>query len=86
MFDVCYLFPFDRKLFDNFDPSSIAQFNEKKLLSLKVNGNLLLSEPKLRAIVENAKQILKVIQIKLVYFLSLSYHRKMLSKMEDPIV
>lgn len=51
-----------RKLFDNFDPSSIAQFNEKKLLSLKVNGNLLLSEPKLRAIVENAKQILKVQQ------------------------
>ncbi|KAG5231039.1 GMP synthase [Salix suchowensis] len=51
-----------RKQFDQFDPSSIAQFTEKKLLSLKVNGNLLLSEPKLRAIVENAKQILKVIK------------------------
>ncbi|KAJ6675696.1 DNA GLYCOSYLASE SUPERFAMILY PROTEIN [Salix viminalis] len=51
-----------RKLFDQFDPSSIAQFTEKKLLSLKVNGNLLLSEPKLRAIVENAKQILKIQQ------------------------
>ncbi|OAY50791.1 DNA-3-methyladenine glycosylase [Manihot esculenta] len=49
-----------RKLFDNFDPSSVAQFTEKKLLSLKVNGNLLLSEPKLRAIVENAKLLLKV--------------------------
>lgn len=60
-----YLFPFGRKLLENFDPSSIAQFNEKKLLSLKVNGNLLLSEPKLRAIVENAKQTLKVIEIKL---------------------
>lgn len=52
--------PFDRKLLDNFDPSSVAQFTEKKLLSLKVNGVLLLSETKLRAIVENAKQVLKV--------------------------
>lgn len=51
-----------RKLFDNFDISSISQFTEKKLLSLKVNGSLLLSEPKLRAIVENAKQMLKVQQ------------------------
>lgn len=51
-----------RKLFDNFDPPSVARFTEKKLLSLKVNGSLLLSEPKLRAIVENAKQILKVQQ------------------------
>lgn len=53
--------PFGRKLLDNFDPSSIAQFTEKKLLSLKVNGVLLLSETKLRAIVENAKQVHKVI-------------------------
>ncbi|KAJ4701917.1 putative DNA-3-methyladenine glycosylase [Melia azedarach] len=51
-----------RKLFDNFEISSIAQFTEKRLLSLKVNGSLLLSEPKLRAIVENAKQMLKVQQ------------------------
>ncbi|XP_022768891.1 uncharacterized protein LOC111312678 [Durio zibethinus] len=51
-----------RKLFDNFDPSSIAQFSEKKMLSLKVDGSLLLSEPKLRAVVENAKQMLKVQQ------------------------
>ncbi|KAB2082541.1 hypothetical protein ES319_A05G204600v1 [Gossypium barbadense] len=51
-----------RKLFDNFDPSSMAQFTEKKMLSLKVDGCLLLSEAKLRAIVENAKLILKVQQ------------------------
>ncbi|KAE8656571.1 hypothetical protein F3Y22_tig00116999pilonHSYRG00013 [Hibiscus syriacus] len=51
-----------RKLFDDFDPSSIAQFTEKKMLSLKVDGCLLLSEPKLRAIVVNAKVILKVQQ------------------------
>lgn len=52
--------PFGRKLFDSFEPSSIAQFTEKKLMSLKVNGIPLLSEPKLRAVVENAKQVLKV--------------------------
>lgn len=51
-----------RKLFENFDPSLIAQFSEKKLLTLKIDGNLVLSEPKLRAIVENAKQLLKVQQ------------------------
>ncbi|KAE8100548.1 hypothetical protein FH972_018436 [Carpinus fangiana] len=51
-----------RKLFDSFEPSSIARFTEKKLMSLKVNGIPLLSEPKLRAVVENAKQVLKVQQ------------------------
>lgn len=51
-----------RKLFENFDPSAVAQFTEKKFLTLKINGNSLLSEPKLRAIVENAKQLLKVQQ------------------------
>ncbi|XVF63913.1 hypothetical protein PTKIN_Ptkin09bG0124600 [Pterospermum kingtungense] len=51
-----------RKLFDNFDPSSVAQYTEKKMLLLKVDGNLVLYEPKLRAVLENAKQILKVQQ------------------------
>ncbi|CAJ2643100.1 unnamed protein product [Trifolium pratense] len=49
-----------RHLFENFDPSSIAQFTEKNLVTPKINGNPLLSEQKLRAIVENAKQLLKV--------------------------
>ncbi|KAI4316791.1 hypothetical protein L6164_024736 [Bauhinia variegata] len=49
-----------RKLFENFDPSSIFQFTEKNLQMLKVNDTPLLSDPKLRAIVENAKQLLKV--------------------------
>lgn len=51
-----------RKLFDNFDPSSIAKFSDKKLLSLKASGGTLLSEPKLRAVIENANQMLKVQQ------------------------
>lgn len=59
LFDYDHLISY-RKLFENFDPSSIAQFTEKELLTPKINGKPLLSEPKLRAIVENAKQLLKV--------------------------
>ncbi|KAG7590182.1 Methyladenine glycosylase [Arabidopsis suecica] len=51
-----------RKLFEEFDPSAIAQFTEKRLMSLRVNGCLILSEQKLRAIVENAKSVLKIKQ------------------------
>lgn len=51
-----------RNLFDNFDPSSIAQFDEKRLQSLKVNGIPILSQQKLRAIVDNAIQVVKVQQ------------------------
>lgn len=54
------VFLFYRKLFEDFDPSAIAQFTEKRLLSLKVNGCLVLSEQKLRAVVDNAKSVLKV--------------------------
>ncbi|KAL6982792.1 DNA-3-methyladenine glycosylase I [Sarracenia purpurea var. burkii] len=51
-----------RKLFDNFEPSSIAKFTEKRLFSMKANGSTLLSEPKLRAVVDNANHILKIQQ------------------------
>lgn len=54
------LVSFCRKLFEEFDPSAIAQFTEKRMMSLRVNGCLILSEQKLRAIVENAKSVLKV--------------------------
>lgn len=49
-----------RKHFDNFDPSTVAKFSEEKLLSLKANCSTLLSEQKLRAVVDNANQLLKV--------------------------
>ncbi|XWS14614.1 hypothetical protein CRYUN_Cryun35bG0024300 [Craigia yunnanensis] len=63
IFSVLFIVKFFlQEAFDNFDPSSIAQFTEKKMLSLKVDGSLLLSEPKLRAVVENAKEMLKVQQ------------------------
>ncbi|XP_050365156.1 uncharacterized protein LOC126783687 [Argentina anserina] len=51
-----------RNLFDNFDPTSVANFDEKKLLSLKVNGIPILSQQKLRAIVDNAIQVVKIQQ------------------------
>ncbi|KAL6216114.1 hypothetical protein ACLB2K_009341 [Fragaria x ananassa] len=51
-----------RNLFDNFDPSSIAKFDENKLLSLKMNGIPILSQQKLRAIVDNAIQVVKIQQ------------------------
>ncbi|KAF8406393.1 hypothetical protein HHK36_008480 [Tetracentron sinense] len=51
-----------RKLFENFDVAAVAKFTEKKIMSLKTNGSMLLSEQKLRAVVENAKQILKLQQ------------------------
>lgn len=49
-----------RKLLDDFNPSTIANFSEETLLPLNNHRRLLLSEPKLRAIVENARQVLKI--------------------------
>ncbi|CAN4093812.1 unnamed protein product [Withania somnifera] len=51
-----------RELFDNFDPSSLANVNEKRLLTLRESGKSLLSEPKIRAIVENANHFQKIQQ------------------------
>lgn len=51
-----------RKLFENFNPSSVAKFPEDRLLSTRPNGGLLLSEQKLRAIVGNAIAFLKIQQ------------------------
>ncbi|XP_057793933.1 uncharacterized protein LOC131010433 [Salvia miltiorrhiza] len=46
-----------RKVFNAFDPTSLANLDDKRLLSIR-----LLSEPKVRAIVDNAKQLLKIQQ------------------------
>ncbi|XP_022981194.1 uncharacterized protein LOC111480412 [Cucurbita maxima] len=51
-----------RNVFNDFDPSSIAQFTEAEFTTLKVNATQLLSDQKLRAIVENANQVLKIQQ------------------------
>lgn len=44
----------------DFDPVAVSKMNEKKILAPGSMASSLLSEPKLRAIIENARQILKV--------------------------
>ncbi|KAG6506845.1 probable GMP synthase [glutamine-hydrolyzing] [Zingiber officinale] len=50
-----------RDVFLEFDPVAVSKLNEKKIAAPGNTGNSLLSEPKLRAIIENARQILKII-------------------------
>lgn len=50
-----------REVFADFDPMVVGKFNEKKLVGPGSAASSLLSELKLRAIVENARQISKVI-------------------------
>nr|CAD1832462.1 unnamed protein product [Ananas comosus var. bracteatus] len=49
------------QLFDDFDHSSIAKFTEKKIILLRSSSSLL-SEQKIRAAVENARLIKKIIE------------------------
>ncbi|KAJ9550923.1 hypothetical protein OSB04_014968 [Centaurea solstitialis] len=53
-----------REVFADFDPMVVGKFNEKKLLGPGSAASTLLSELKLRAIVENARQISKVDPVK----------------------
>ncbi|KAJ9131182.1 hypothetical protein P3X46_035270 [Hevea brasiliensis] len=50
-----------REVFVDFDPISVSKFNEKKMMASGSTAISLLSEVKLRAIIENARQISKVI-------------------------
>jgi 3-methyladenine DNA glycosylase Tag len=48
-------------MFDGFNYASVSEFTDKKInLLSKSNGNMLLSEQKIRAVVTNAKQMHKV--------------------------
>lgn len=49
-----------REVFADFDPNVIVKINEKKLIGPGSTGSTLLSDLKLRAVIENARQILKV--------------------------
>ncbi|KAH6776563.1 DNA glycosylase superfamily protein [Perilla frutescens var. hirtella] len=51
-----------RKVFHDFDPISVANLDEERLLSIRVHGSPLLSEAKVRAIIDNAKQLPKIQQ------------------------
>ncbi|GAB4850543.1 hypothetical protein Ancab_029853 [Ancistrocladus abbreviatus] len=50
-----------REVFLDFDPIAVSQLNEKKIAAPGSSGSALLSELKLRAIIENARQFCKVI-------------------------
>lgn len=51
-----------REVFMNFDPLLVSKINEKKLTAPGSLACSLLSEPKLRGVVENARIILKIIE------------------------
>lgn len=50
-----------REVFADFDPVTVSKLNEKKILAPGSTASSLLSELKLRSIIENARQISKVI-------------------------
>ncbi|KAK8566600.1 hypothetical protein V6N13_002298 [Hibiscus sabdariffa] len=58
--EVCLLF---REVFMEFDPLAVSKLNEKKLIAHGSVASSLLSELKLRAIIENARQISKLVYI-----------------------
>ncbi|XP_031484133.1 uncharacterized protein LOC116253451 [Nymphaea colorata] len=54
--------PIFREVFADFDPSVVAKLNEKKVIAPGSTASSLLSELKLRSIIENARQILKIVE------------------------
>uniref|UniRef100_A0A453T4Z1 Uncharacterized protein n=1 Tax=Aegilops tauschii subsp. strangulata TaxID=200361 RepID=A0A453T4Z1_AEGTS len=50
----------DREIFTNFDLIAVSNINEKKLVASGSIARSLLSEQKLRAVLENARQIVKI--------------------------
>ncbi|KAH7674978.1 Methyladenine glycosylase protein [Dioscorea alata] len=49
-----------REVFMDFNPDAVAKLNEKKIIAPGSAASFLLSEPKLRAVIENSRQILKI--------------------------
>ncbi|XP_068653183.1 uncharacterized protein [Aristolochia californica] len=50
-----------REVFLDFEPASVAKMNDRKIVAPGSTAMSLLSEPKLRAIIENGRQISKII-------------------------
>jgi len=49
-----------REVFADFDPVAVSKLNEKKVITPGTTASSLLSDQKLRGIIENARQISKV--------------------------
>lgn len=62
----------DRDVFLDFDPIAVSKLNDKKIATPGNPASSLLSEVKLRAIIENARQICKVCTEKTNFYLSCS--------------
>ncbi|KAF8703615.1 hypothetical protein HU200_032435 [Digitaria exilis] len=51
-----------REVFMDFDPLSVSKLSEKKIIAPGSPSSSLLSEQKLRGVIENARQILKIVE------------------------
>lgn len=60
-----------REVFVDFDPSVVAKLSEKRVIAPGITCSSLLSELKLRSIIENARQILKVFLFSSAYYVNL---------------
>jgi DNA-3-methyladenine glycosylase I len=49
-------------VFANFDPEVVAKFDEKKISTLKADEIIRQPEAKLRSVIDNAKQLLKIVE------------------------
>jgi DNA-3-methyladenine glycosylase I len=49
-----------REVFMDFDPALVSKLSERKIIAPGSPSSSLLSEQKLRGVIENARQILKV--------------------------
>lgn len=54
--------PIFREVFMDFDPVLVSKLSEKKIIAPGSPSSSLLSEQKLRAVIENARQILKIVE------------------------
>uniref|UniRef100_A0A0A9DFM8 DNA-3-methyladenine glycosylase I n=1 Tax=Arundo donax TaxID=35708 RepID=A0A0A9DFM8_ARUDO len=54
--------PIFRKVFMDFDPVLVSKLSEKKIIAPGSPSSSLLSEQKLRGVIENARQILKIVE------------------------
>lgn len=76
-----------REVFVDFDPVAVSKLNEKKILATGSSASSLLSELKLRSIIENARQITKIIDEFGSfdnYIWSFVNHKPLLSKFRYP--
>lgn len=53
---------FYRSIFADFNPAAVAAYDEDKMASLTANGDIVLSDARIRSIVNNAKLVLEIVK------------------------